>query len=65
MRTHYGERSTAATLDIDKETNVATAGPVEVHGEGHAGNHQGVLDDGEYHERYNDFKIPAGPVPGP
>eukprot|EP00975_Prorocentrum_lima_P060221 12631277-Prorocentrum_lima.AAC.1 len=63
MRTHYGERSTAAALGVDRNTNAATAGSGEMQAEEPGGCCQGAGYEGLCHEPYQDFKIPAGPFP--
>eukprot|EP00975_Prorocentrum_lima_P043819 9189344-Prorocentrum_lima.AAC.1 len=50
-------------LEVDKKTDEATEGSGEHHADGHDGHYQGAFEDGTFHEPYNDFKIPAGPVP--
>eukprot|EP00975_Prorocentrum_lima_P023501 4942550-Prorocentrum_lima.AAC.1 len=37
---------------------------LQAHGEAHDPEHQEVLENGEFHEPYNDFKLLSVPVPG-
>eukprot|EP00975_Prorocentrum_lima_P041498 8715834-Prorocentrum_lima.AAC.1 len=50
-------------LKPTRRPNEAIERSGETHDEGHDGSHQGAVVDGAFHEIYNDFKRPTGPVP--
>eukprot|EP00975_Prorocentrum_lima_P002170 470510-Prorocentrum_lima.AAC.1 len=66
MRTHFGERSTAASLDVEKCSYETIAGSRETHsGKSSGSHHEPEEDDAGFFVAKNDFKQPPGIVPEP
>eukprot|EP00975_Prorocentrum_lima_P013823 2936949-Prorocentrum_lima.AAC.1 len=63
--THYGETSTAASLDVDKCSHETSAGSGETHSEESRGSNQEPEDVASFFDVKNDFKLPPGIAPEP
>eukprot|EP00975_Prorocentrum_lima_P032980 6923686-Prorocentrum_lima.AAC.1 len=48
IRAHYGERSTAAPLDVEKCSHETTAGPGETHSESSSWSHEDPEDEANF-----------------